>query len=124
MDSIRLRPHHGLCLLNFIGKGYGDAFTENMQRMKERLTAHPETIIRIAEGSDDLCSCCPHRIKAHCDSEKPPVFDARVLEAAGIRTDRQLTWAELSRIMEPVRAHRLAEICGNCSWFSVCSSLT
>ena len=34
---IRLRPHHGMCLAYFEGKGYSDDFTENMQHMLELL---------------------------------------------------------------------------------------
>ncbi len=32
---ICLRPHHGMCLAYFEGKGYSDGFTVNMQKMLE-----------------------------------------------------------------------------------------
>ena len=58
---LRLRPHHGLCLLHFVGEGYSDAFTENMSRVAGMLRAHPDTEIIVQEGCDDLCRHCPHR---------------------------------------------------------------
>lgn len=34
-----LRPHHGMCLAYFEGKGYSEGFTAHMQSMLERLLA-------------------------------------------------------------------------------------
>ena len=47
---IHLRPHHGICLLNFIGKGYSDDFSLNMSRMQQLLFENPETLITITKG--------------------------------------------------------------------------
>lgn len=44
-----LRPHHGLCLLNYRGHGYSDAFSVRMEETLRVLTEHPETLIIINE---------------------------------------------------------------------------
>ena len=37
--TVRLRPHHLLCLLSYIGRGYSPAFSANMTRVARRLGA-------------------------------------------------------------------------------------
>ena len=34
-----LRPHHGMCLAYFVGKGYSDGFTIHMEEMLEKFLA-------------------------------------------------------------------------------------
>ena len=46
---IRLRPHHGMCLAYFEGKGYSDGFTGNMQHMLELLEKGAEIANQIYE---------------------------------------------------------------------------
>ena len=78
-DSFHLRPHHGMCLPKFVGKGYGDTFISNMQAVHDLLYSHPETEIILQKGCDDLCAHCPHRTGRRCDSKHPDLFDERVL---------------------------------------------
>lgn len=32
---VALRPHHGMCLAYFVGKGYSDGFTIHMERKEK-----------------------------------------------------------------------------------------
>jgi uncharacterized protein len=52
--SIRLRPHHLLCMLAYSGKGYTDAFVANYDTVMARLNGREE--IRIVSGPDDICT--------------------------------------------------------------------
>lgn len=58
--SIRLRPHHLLCLQTFVGHGYSPDFTKHMTYVKSLLTADPNTAITLVAGPDDLCGHCPN----------------------------------------------------------------
>ena len=63
--TYRIRPHHGMCLYFFEGKGYSEGFTKHMAEVKEWLlgkngpaslqlvgaTAAPALIIRVAAAS-------------------------------------------------------------------------
>mgnify|MGYP003517184419 CR=1 FL=1 len=50
---ICLRPHHGMCLAYFEGKGYSDGFTVNMQKMLEFFEKGADIEVDILEGT--LC---------------------------------------------------------------------
>ncbi len=117
---IRLRPHHGMCLLNFEGRGYSPEFTEKMTAVSGLLKREPETAVSVSEGADDLCSVCPNCSGGRCTSEKPAVFDRRVSEAAGVRPGDVLSWKEFSGKTKELNRTSLREICAGCQWLPVC----
>lgn len=43
--TYRIRPHHGMCLYFFEGKGYSEGFTKHMAEVKEwllgKMDRHP-----------------------------------------------------------------------------------
>ena len=61
---IRLRPHHGMCLAYFEGKGYSDDFTENMQHMLELLEKGAE--VEMTVSGDEICKACPNLKSGVC----------------------------------------------------------
>lgn len=119
-NEIHLRPHHGLCLLNFRGVGYSDEFSTNMAAMQKRLFDNPQEKITITEGADDLCRRCPNRRGSACRSEHPPLFDSNVLRAADIAYGQTMTWQELSGRTDLLRRKRLEEMCPDCEWLDLC----
>lgn len=120
---IYLRPHHGVCLLNFRGKGYSDGFSQNMSAMQTRLRAHPEVKICITKGADDLCAQCPNRRDTACTSEHPPLFDENVLHMTGISYGQVLTWKDFSDATCPISLYHLEESCPDCEWIELCKSI-
>ena len=50
---ICLRPHHGMCLAYFEGKGYSDGFTVNMQKMLEFFEKGAD--IELTVSGDEIC---------------------------------------------------------------------
>ena len=40
--TVRLRAHHLLCMLTYVGKGYSPAFVENYEAIAARLSAGEE----------------------------------------------------------------------------------
>ena len=62
--TIRLRPHHLLCLLTYVGKGYGEAFTRNYDGIAQRLSAGEP--ILVVEGPDEICAPLLADPDTHC----------------------------------------------------------
>ncbi len=122
-EAIQLRPHHGLCLLNFRGAGYSDDFSRNMAAMQKRLQENPETAVRVTKGCDELCGRCPHREGSDCSSEHPPLFDGNVLKLTGIAYGQKLSWRELKERTTPLSLHHLEEACPDCQWLSLCRKI-
>ena len=58
--TYRIRPHHGMCLYFFEGKGYSDGFTAHMAEVKNWLLGEkgPASLQLVGE-TDEICSACP-----------------------------------------------------------------
>lgn len=120
-----LRPHHLLCMQKFSGHGYSPAFTAHMTALLKALAEHPETLIRLVCGCDDLCKVCPHNKNGVCDSaEKTARLDAGVLNASALAADASGTWASLTarartRILNTAK---FDDICACCEWYTICKA--
>lgn len=116
---VDLRPHHGLCLGFFEGYGYSDGFSRSMAAVLKGLEV--DSVVKLAEGHDCICINCPNRVTA-CPNAA--VYDRRILQLCGLRTGQELTWSAFQRkIRECVLdSGRLAEVCGNCKWASICEN--
>lgn len=118
-----LRPHHGLCIRHFTGKGYSPAFVTNMEQVIARLCAAPETEIALTAGADVLCACCPHNQNGRCASApKPAQYDAAVLRLCGLEVGKRLPWREFQQQVETrvLSEGLLQEVCKDCQWLSLC----
>lgn len=121
--AVRLRPHHGLCIRHFTGKGYSPAFVANMTRLIDALHAEPETEIELADGADVLCACCPHNQNGRCESSpKPSRYDVDVLRLCGLKVGDRLPWWEFQQRVEEqiLSAGLLTTICSDCQWLPIC----
>ena len=116
-SEVSLRPHHGLCLGFFEGKGYSSDFSRNMASVLASLT--PDTPVRLAEGHDVICACCPNRFTPCPDALD---YDRRVLALCRLEPGQCLTWgafreAVRTRILVP---GKLSAVCGSCRWAALC----
>ena len=122
---MKLRAHHLLCLPNFIGEGYSDAFTVNMAARKRQLAA--EGGFTLAEGADDVCAACPNGRGWFCAfQDKVWRYDRAVCRILGIVPNCCYDASALEkRVREEIfEKHRLREICGDCEWYPLCARLT
>lgn len=117
-----LRPHHGLCLGFFRGKGYSGEFVINMARMKEVLESGAQ--VRLTNRADCICCGCPNQTReGGCvTAEKVAFYDAEVLRRCGLELGQELSYRELTelvreRILEPGRREA---VCGDCQWTQLC----
>ena len=122
MSSCNLRPHHGLCIRFFEGKGYSPEFADNMADVIRTLEGAD---IRLAAGVDAICTACPNNEAGVClHADKVRRYDEAVLAACGLTAGQVLGWRELSELVGSsiIRAGRLREICGDCAWSAICQS--
>lgn len=121
LNLATLRPHHALCALFFDGKGYSQAFVENMTAF----VADPHQLLQITPGCDVLCQACPHNINDQCEDEaKVSLFDQRIVNLAGAlfrdNHPTSLTALCLSVYEKILQQGRMAEVCGECEWAPLC----
>ncbi|GHB21035.1 DUF1284 domain-containing protein [Salinicola rhizosphaerae] len=130
--TIKLRAHHLLCLLTYVGKGYSEAFIANYDAIAERLS-HGEPI-RLVEGPDDICAPllssdngeAPHCLRASIDSR-----DAAARQALERLLVRPLSRGEtlsldaklLTQLRRAFANGETRRACRACQWESLCSSV-
>lgn len=116
-----IRPHHGLCLSFFKGKGYSGAFVANMARVKGALEENP--LICLAGGADDICAACPNNTSGRCESEEKVMhYDREVLRRCGLSVGQSMPYRELEeRVRRDILLPGQREaVCGDCQWNGLC----
>lgn len=121
-----LHPHHGLCLLHFVKKGYSDDFTAQMERISKLLSdTNPD--IALTFSSDAICEACPHNQKGVCETaKKVRSYDQAVLNLCGLKENDVLPYAAFRKLCKEkiLRAGRLCEVCGDCCWAELCAQVS
>lgn len=121
---MQLRPHHGLCIGFFEGKGYSEAFVRHMTEVIARLAAEdPE--ITLVTHCDVLCDACPHNQGGVCESdEKVSRYDNAVLQYCGLTAGDTLRWSAFRTRVTAQILHekKLGAVCGDCMWQSICAA--
>lgn len=127
--TVRLRPHHLLCILTYVGRGYSPAFTANMTLIAERLAAGEA--IEIVEGPDDICAPLLDEPEPHC--HRPEIIDRDLRAAddlsrlvglpvlAGSRFS--LGQDQLRRLRAAMADGQARSACGGCEWNGLCGSV-
>ena len=116
-----LRPHHGLCLSFFRGKGYSEDFVENMTRIQGALAENP--LIRLTGNTDAICAACPNNQAGCCrTAEKAARYDREVLRRCGLREGTVLPYRDFEALVRRriLETGQREEICGGCQWSGLC----
>lgn len=127
--TIALRPHHLLCLLTYIGRGYSPGFVENYDRLAARLGSGEA--IAIVDGPDAICAPILDAPDSHCRIasviERDRLAALAVAEALGTPIAPGMTL-----ILDPPRVATLRKhfaqgtiraACTGCEWQDLCSSI-
>ncbi|MCX8292996.1 DUF1284 domain-containing protein [Phyllobacterium sp. 0TCS1.6A] len=125
--TVRLRPHHLLCMLTYVGKGYSEAFVDNYDRIIARLSAGEDVLI--CEGPDDVCGPLLVSADAHCRRESVTVRDRNALREVGLLQGRPLAVGDTMRLDAGLLAAfrdafakgATRSACGGCEWADLCS---
>ncbi len=121
--SVKLRPHHSMCIQFFVGNGYSNEFVEHMRKVIYFLEQNDPFVI-LVESSDVICTECPHERNEICENEdKVAAIDCRCKIAAGIGDAKAIRWSELKKTVNEriIRCGKLSEICNDCCWKKICT---
>jgi hypothetical protein len=126
--AVRLRPHHLLCVLTYVGKGYSRDFVENFDRLAERLSAGEA--VEIVSGPDDICRPLMGG-GCHCLEASPHRRDRIAARLIGMVANvtveagapLQLSPALVGALREAFTDGRLRGACDGCEWFDLCSEV-
>lgn len=128
---IPLRPHHLLCLLTFVGRGYSDSFARRLLAVVESLKAG--TPARLVTGPDAICAGllgCSND-DGHCRQPSVTARDADALRLLQPHFDGGLTvGAEIPGLLARRAALRVAyrdgafrAACQGCPWQGFCAEI-
>ncbi|WP_173510593.1 DUF1284 domain-containing protein [Sinorhizobium psoraleae] len=124
---VRLRGHHLLCLLTFVGEGYTPSFTGNYRQIAGRLSAGEP--IEIVDGPDDICAPMRDVPEAHCRNENIGCRDNRALAAVSDLLELSLGHGSVlilddGRLQDLRGAFARGSVraaCDECEWSALCT---
>lgn len=121
MLHYKLRPHHGLCISFFEGKGYSEEFVTHMREVIN--SGRQGAAITIVNGADEICSKCPNLKGSGCITfEKVEWLDQQVVKACGLDIGKEYSFTQfLAQVQEElIDTDRWKTICRGCQWYSLC----
>lgn len=126
---MEIRPHHLLCMLTYVGKGYSPAFCENYDAVLARLSAGEE--ILLVDGPDSVCAPALSLPDSHCRNESVTARDAAAASAVAalLGIDLQagsrlaLDAGRLSAMRAAFAAGTSRAACADCQWQALCDSV-
>lgn len=129
-EWLQLRPHNILCLQGWQGMGYSPEFTLNMDRIWHHLQDHPETLVVLAPGPDQLCRACPLNGPAGCQHDVAEgqwitAHDSATLARTGLAFYQPYPWQHIEHtIARSFTGAMLAGFCARCAWqpLGVCAA--
>jgi len=127
--TIRLRPHHLLCMLTYVGKGYTDAFCTNFDAITARLGAGEE--ILVVAGPDDVCAPVETLAGHHCHEanivDRDRAAAASVAELLGLPAGDgarlTLNAERLAALRSAFQARTIRAACADCEWSALCDGI-
>lgn len=127
--TVLLRPHHLLCILTHVGKGYSPAFTANMAEVIKRINGSEE--IEIVDGPDDICFPLKGMKFAHCHRRKVAARDRAAsgdigkLLAVSVEPGFRMVLddASIRTLRSAFSAMYVRSACEGCRWNSLCTSV-
>lgn len=127
--TVRLRPHHLLCVLTYVGRGYSPAFTANMTAVAERLGAGED--IELVAEPDDICAPLLDGPDPHChrasvvERDRAAARDLSPLLGFEIRTGTHLVLDDdvIGRLRAAFASGTTRSACTGCEWVDLCGSI-
>lgn len=126
---VRLRGHHLLCALTFVGKGYTPAFTANYRRIVARL--NEGVAAEIVDGPDDICAPMLAEPEHHCLNDSVAERDAQALadlaallgEPLRVGMTLTLDAAKIARLRAIFAQGEGRQACAGCQWHTLCTDI-
>jgi uncharacterized protein len=131
MMPVRLRGHHFLCVLTYRGKGYSDAFVENMSTKVAAIRSGH--LVQLIIGPDDICNGltekCLRDVQHDCRAADTLRLDSLAVETVSRVLNRDLgqpaplTPAEIKTLRSEFASGTIRAACRNCSWKEFCDQI-
>jgi hypothetical protein len=126
--TVKLRAHHLLCMLTYVGRGYTPAFTANYDAIIVRLGAG-ETIELVA-GPDDVCTPLLGIGQPHCHNDSVIERDrlarlavADLLADIDLAQPFHLDQTTLTALRAAFSTGHIRPACTGCEWSGLCDSV-
>ncbi len=125
--TVRLRPHHLLCMLTFAGDGYTPDFVANFAAIVRRIGAGEA--IDLIDGPDDVCAPLDASGDTHCGNASVGRRDRTALLAlaeAGWPVARRplvIDGARLAELRAAFASGAIRAACRGCEWFDLCTEI-
>lgn len=127
--TIRLRGHHLLCMLTYVGKGYSPAFVENYDAIAGRLSEGED--ILLVDGPDDVCAPLLCEGDCHCFEQSVVRRDRHAIEAVSallggsFETGKpfHLDAPRLAAMRRAFASGTIRKACENCEWSDLCARI-
>jgi len=130
--TLRLRHHHLLCLLGYVGRGYTPAFVANLDRIADRVSAGEQ--ILLVDGPDDVCTPLLNDgggDNPHCLHQSARRRDIRAAVSAAEVLGQPLPVGALvtldaektRRLRAAFAAGTVRTACVGCEWYDLCSAV-
>jgi len=128
--TIRIRPHHLLCMLTFAGKGYSPDFIANFERIAALVASGNQTV-EVVFAPDEICAPLLSDPACHCGNESVMERDHLAAEALTRLLQQpvcenaklQLTPVILDHMREAFRAGTIRKACQGCQWSPFCDAI-
>lgn len=127
--TVSIRPHHLLCMLTFLGKGYTPGFVANYSNIIARLTAGED--IRLVLGPDDICQPMLSEKDCHCHNDSVRRRDDQAAAAIGAVLATELSDGSalmldtdsVARLRKAFAAGEIRAACSGCEWQDLCTRI-
>lgn len=127
--TVRLRPHHLLCLLTYAGKGYSPTFVANYDAIADRLRGGEA--LEVVAGPDDICAPLLDDPEAHCrrdsvaERDRLAAGDVGALLGLTVRTGLRLELdaKRLEAMRKAFSAGLTRAACAGCEWHELCTAI-
>ena len=125
--TVRLRPHHLLCLLTYVGEGYSSAFVDTLDHVGRKLLSGEDLLL--VEGPDDICAPVLGTEHDHCtgpsvterDHKAAQAVSALLGEDLAVGTRLRLDAGTLGRLRKAFASGAIRAGCAGCEWAELCS---
>lgn len=127
--TVRIRAHHLLCMLTYVGKGYSEAFTKGYDTVVQRLSSGEDMLL--VAGPDDICQPLLGDAAPHCFRDTVPERDRLAANAVETLIGRPIRDGErfsldapmIKRMRAAFHAGITRQACHGCEWFDLCSTI-
>ena len=122
-DTVRLRPHHLMCLQFFVGFGYSDDFSVNTTRILTLLESPDAPRVVLVSGADDICASCPKDTCGVCsEAEMIEALDAFTLATTKLKVGDSGSFKDFCGVTfdKAIKTGKYRMVCKRCAWFDTC----